>query len=84
MLRIVADASDRANSPLGIAMIQTASTTGSSTLRSLAFVPEPHTDFIFAVSDGASIVPLAMALLVLLVLIWYVRRRRTRSRSLDE
>jgi cell division protein FtsW (lipid II flippase) len=67
------------------AVARTASTTASGSPRRLAFVPEPHTDFIFSVSrEEFSILRLGITLLVLFVLIRYIRRRRTGSNSLDE
>jgi cell division protein FtsW (lipid II flippase) len=67
------------------AVARTASTTASGSPRRLAFVPEPHTDFIFSVSrEEFSILRLGITLLVLFVLIRYIRRRRGRSNSLEE
>ena len=62
----------------------TASSTATTTPRRVAFLPEQHTDFIFAVvPENVSL--LEMAILVLLVagLIYFVRRRRRRNQSRD-
>jgi cell division protein FtsW (lipid II flippase) len=58
-------------------VLQTASSTSSTTLRRVAYLPESHTDFIFSVSpDAFSIVQLAVVVILLATLIYVLRRRR--------
>jgi len=62
-------------------VVQTASSTASTTLRRVAYVPESHVDFIFSVQlERSSIVALAIGVLTLLVIMLIVKRRRARRR----
>jgi cell division protein FtsW (lipid II flippase) len=61
---------------------QSASSTGSTTPRRLAFIPEQHTDFVFAVvREDFSIVTLAVVMLLLFTLTFVLRRRRARGKK---
>jgi cell division protein FtsW (lipid II flippase) len=60
-------------------VVQTPSSTASTTLRRIAYVPESHVDFIFSVQrERVSIAALAIVVLILLMLMQIVRRRRAR------
>ena len=62
-------------------VVQTASSTASTTLRRVAYVPVSHVDFIFSVQlERSSIVALAIGVLTLLVIMLIVKRRRARRR----
>jgi len=61
------------------AVAQSASSTGSSTPRRLAFVPERHVDFVFSVyPEPVSIVALVAVVLLLFALVILLRRRRAK------
>jgi len=63
-------------------VMQTASSTASTTSRRLAFLPERHTDFIFSVRrDEFSIIGLAILVLVLFTITRVLKRRRARQGS---
>jgi len=60
-------------------VMQTASSTASTTLRRVAYLPESHTDFIFSVQDGRFfIIAVAGLVVTLLMITEMVRRRRRR------
>lgn len=68
---------------VGLQTAISASSTGSSTLRRLAYLPKEHTDFTFSVSrDDFSILRLGISLLIVLLVVSYLRRRR-RSAKVD-
>jgi cell division protein FtsW (lipid II flippase) len=61
---------------------QSASSTGSSTPRRLAYLPEQHVDFIFSARpERFSIAGLAAVVLLLLALITVLRRRRAKDKT---
>jgi cell division protein FtsW (lipid II flippase) len=64
-------------------VMQTASSTASTTIRRVAYVPESHVDFIFSFSvqrERVSILALAILAAILLTIMLIVKRRRVRRR----
>jgi len=65
-------------------VMQTASSTASTTPRRVAYLPESHTDFIFSVQDGRFfIIAVALLVVILLMATEMVRRRRRRPEPKD-
>jgi cell division protein FtsW (lipid II flippase) len=63
-------------------VMQTTSSTASTTLRRVAYLPETHTDFIFSVRDGRFfMIAVALLVVILLMITEMVRRRRRRPKS---
>ena len=58
-------------------VLQTASSTSSTTIRRVAYLPESHTDFIFSLEpDTFAIVRLVVVAILLATLLYALRRRR--------
>ena len=65
-------------------VLQAAATESSTATTTVAFVPEQHTDFIFAVvPENVSILEVVLLVALIAGLIYFVRRRRRRNQSRD-